>query len=137
MDELDRIRAEKKKKMMEKIKIIDIEGGNTMENGKPVDLSDSNFNEMVNKNSIVIVDFWADWCGPCRMLAPIIEELAKEYCGKATVAKLNVDFNPTTAQQFRVMGIPTMLFFKDGKLVDKIVGVAPKPEIESKINQLM
>jgi thioredoxin 1 len=101
-------------------------------------LSDADFEEKVLKNSLpVIVDFWAAWCGPCRMVAPVLEELASEYNGKAVIAKLNVDENPQTPNQFGIQAIPTMIFFKDGKEVEKVVGVTPKNEIAAKLESLV
>ena len=137
MDEIDRIREEKKRKMLESLQIIDVEGGSMETNGKPVQLSDSDFNKFVQSNDVVLVDCWAEWCGPCKMLEPTIEELAADNAGRAAIAKLNVDLNPAKAQEFKVMGIPTMLLFKQGKLVDKIVGYTQKAEIQAKLNGLM
>ncbi|MFN5842729.1 MAG: thioredoxin, partial [Bacteroidota bacterium] len=83
-------------------------------------ITDSNFNELVNKeNTVAMVDFWAEWCGPCRMIGPSVEELSKEYEGKAVIGKLNVDDNPNIASSFGIRSIPTILFFKNGKVVDK------------------
>ncbi len=101
--------------------------------GKPVDLSDSNFQEAVNGHPLVVVDFWAPWCGPCKVVSPVLEQLASEMVGKATFFKLNVDDNPTISQQFGIQGIPTIMIFKDGKPVDGIVGAAPKQMIEARI----
>ncbi|MBP7183956.1 MAG: thioredoxin [Saprospiraceae bacterium] len=99
------------------------------------EFTDSNFQEKaLNANSVSVVDFWAEWCGPCRMITPIIEELAHEYDGKVTVGKLNVDHNPEVSMQFGVRSIPTILIFKDGKLVDKHVGVTTKKVLSDKIN---
>jgi len=98
---------------------------------EPIHITDSNFNEIVKKNSIVLVDFWAPWCGPCIALAPTIEELAGQYAGKVLVAKLNVDENPNTTQCFQVFSVPTMLMMKDGREVDRIVGLVPKKHIEA------
>lgn len=137
MEEIDRIRNKKMQKMMEKIQVVDLEDNTAGNNGKPVELTDSNFNNIISENDVVLVDCWADWCGPCRMLAPTIDELSREYSGKAVISKLNVDYNPVKAREFKVMGIPTMLLFKHGKLVDKLVGVTPKPMIEAKINSLL
>ena len=102
-------------------------------NNKPIELKDHNFSTEINKNKIVIVDFWAPWCGPCKMTSPIIEQLASEYAGKVVFAKLNVDNNQRTAQKYSVQGIPTLLLFKDGQLIDRLVGAVPKSYIESKI----
>lgn len=99
-----------------------------------VKLTDANFNEEV-KSGVTLVDFWAPWCGPCRMVAPVLEEVAEKYQGKAKIGKLNVDENQATAGEFGIMSIPTMLVFKDGEPVDKIVGAVPKDAIEEKLNQ--
>jgi len=96
--------------------------------------TDDNFNqEALESKNLVIVDFYADWCGPCKMMAPIIEELANEYDGSVKIGKLNVDNNPGTAQKYRVMSIPTILFIKNGTVVDTIVGAVSKSQLESKI----
>lgn len=105
---------------------------------KPIHVSDAEFQEKVlNSSTPVIVDFWAPWCGPCRMVAPILEELAKEYDGKIVVAKVNTDENPQWAMKYGVQGIPTMLFVKDGQLVDRMVGAAPRPFIQQRVNKLL
>jgi thioredoxin 1 len=109
-----------------------------MASDKIVIVTDSDFEEKVMKNQLpVVVDFWAAWCGPCRMVAPILEELAREYDGKAVVAKLNVDENPQMPTQFGIEAIPTMIFFKGGKEMEKLVGVSPKKEIEAKFKALL
>jgi len=100
-------------------------------NSEPAKVTDSNFNEMVNKRSLALIDCWAPWCGPCLALAPIIEELTNEYAGKILVGKLNVDDNPKTAECFQIFTIPTMLIMKDGNEVDRIVGLVPKKYIEA------
>jgi thioredoxin 1 len=105
---------------------------------KPIHVSDAEFQEKVlNSSTLVIVDFWAPWCGPCRMVAPILEELAKEYEGKIVVAKVNTDENPQWAMKYGVQGIPTMLFVKGGQLVDRMVGAAPKPFIQQRVDKLL
>jgi len=93
--------------------------------------------EVTEYKGIVMVDFWAVWCGPCRMIAPTIEELAKDYAGKLKVGKLNTDENADIASKFKIMGIPTIIFFKDGVKVDQIVGAVPKPQLKSKIDALL
>ena len=103
----------------------------------PVQLSDSNLDEILEKNSLVVVDCWAEWCGPCKMLTPIIHELSEDYEGRALVGKLNVDENPQTAMKHQLMAIPTLLFFKNGELVDHIVGVVPKATIEKTISKYL
>jgi thioredoxin 1 len=101
-----------------------------------VAVTDSNFEAEIEKHSgLAVVDFWATWCGPCRTIAPIIDQLALEYVGKAKVAKLDVDINLKTASRFNVRSIPTILFFKDGKLVDQVIGAVQKPALENKFKQ--
>jgi thioredoxin 1 len=94
-------------------------------------VTDADFGaEIEQHEGLAVVDFWATWCGPCRMVAPIVEQLATEYAGKAKVTKLDVDSNQATAMKFRVRSIPTILFFKNGQLVDQVVGAVPKPRLE-------
>src|SRR6059058_5583316 len=98
--------------------------------------TDGNFDTTVVKSDKpVLVDFWAEWCGPCRRLAPTVDALATEYDGRVTVAKMNVDENPSVPGRFMIRGIPTMLIFKDGQLADQIVGLVPKEEIAKKLDQ--
>ena len=99
----------------------------------PVKISDSSFDEATNKYPVLVVDCWAAWCGLCRAIAPVVDELTKTYVGKVVFGKLNVDENPKTAVQFGVMSIPTLLLFKNGKEVDRIIGAIPKQSIESKL----
>ena len=103
---------------------------------KPVELTDSNFADSV-KEGISLVDFWAEWCGPCLLLGPYIEVMAKEYEGKVTIGKLNVDDNPEVSMQFGVRSIPTVLILKDGEVVDKQIGLAPKSVYTGKIEALL
>ena len=99
-------------------------------------LTDDNFDESVIKSSVpVLVDFWAEWCGPCRMIAPTVEALASDYSGKVTVGKLNVDENPKTAMQFAVRSIPTLLLFKDGQVVEQIVGLTDKTRLQGLVEK--
>ena len=99
--------------------------------------TDSNFDsEVLNTDQPVLVDFWATWCGPCRTIAPTIEELATEYEGRAKVVKLDVDNNPQTAMKYGIRSIPSLLFFKDGKPVDQMVGVVPKRVLAEKLDAL-
>jgi thioredoxin 1 len=102
-----------------------------------LEFTDANFEEMVIKSGKpVIVDLWAEWCGPCRMLTPIVEEMAKEYEGRAVIGKLNVDDNPEVTAKYGVRNIPTLLFFKGGEVADKQVGAVPKSALVGKLEKL-
>jgi thioredoxin 1 len=102
---------------------------------KPITVTDATFKETVENNAAVVVDCWAPWCGPCRMIGPIVEELAKDYRGKILFGKLNVDENCEVSAEYQIMSIPTLLVFKNGKLVDRIVGAMPKPMLEQRITR--
>ncbi|MBN1113291.1 MAG: thioredoxin [Bacteroidales bacterium] len=103
-----------------------------------LEITDANFEEIVLKSDKpVLVDFWAVWCGPCRMIAPIVDELHNEFEGKAVIGKVDVDSNPGIAAKYGIRNIPTILFFKNGEVVDKQVGASPKKALEDKINGLM
>lgn len=103
-----------------------------------LEITDDNFqSEIAGAQGLSIVDFWAEWCGPCRMVGPIIEQLADQYAGQVRVGKLDVDHNQRTAAQFNVRSIPTILYFKDGKLVDSVVGALPKQALERKLQEHM
>jgi len=101
----------------------------------PIEVTDSNFDEIIRKDGLVVVDCWAAWCAPCRMIGPIIEELAKEYAGKVLFGKLNVDNNRKVPLEYQIMSIPTILVFKNGELVDRIIGAMPKRILESRITR--
>lgn len=102
-----------------------------------VELTDSNFYEEIEKNKIALVDFWASWCGPCQMMAPVVEELAKEFSGKAKVGKIDVDDNPQVPTDLGVMNIPTIILFKDAKEVERVVGVTSKKDLSHKVKELL
>lgn len=102
-----------------------------------LNISDSNFDAILAEGLPVMVDFWAPWCGPCRRVSPIVEELAGEYAGKVNICKCNVDENDNIPLKYSIRNIPTLLFFKDGQLVDRLVGAVPKQEIEDKLKSLL
>jgi len=102
--------------------------------GKALEITDSNFEEVIGSEKPVLVDFWAEWCGPCRMVGPIVEELAGDYDGKVVVGKVDVDANPMVSAKFGIRSIPTLLLFKDGEIVDKQVGAVPKTVLSQKLD---
>ena len=126
LDELEEIRAKKIKELMNRMSTPKID--------KPIVVSDRNFEQTVKNYPLVVVDCWAAWCAPCRAIAPIVDQLARDYTGKVVFGKLNVDENPETAQRFGIMAIPTLLVMKDSKEVDRVVGVLPKNQLEEKIS---
>lgn len=101
--------------------------------GKTLIINDANFDEIIKGDKPVLVDFWAEWCGPCKMIGPVVEELAGDYEGKAVIAKLNVDENPQVTARYGVRSIPTLLVFKGGQIVDKQVGAVPKSVLDQKL----
>jgi thioredoxin len=127
--ELERIRAGKMKELTAKMK-----GEKPVANA-PIAIDDEHFDDTVKQHSLMLIDCWADWCGPCRLLAPTVDELARDYAGRVTVGKLNVDDNPLTAERFCVMSIPTLLVMKNGVEVDRVVGCVPKELIEEKLKK--
>ena len=102
--------------------------------GKTVEITDANFEEVINSDKPVLVDFWAEWCGPCKMIGPIVEEMAGDYDGKAVIGKVNVDLNPGVSAKFGIRSIPTLLVFKNGEVVDKQVGAVPKNILSKKLD---
>ena len=127
-DEINEIMQKKMKQYKEKMN--DIETNHHI----PIILNDYNFTESVNKFQFLIVDFWAAWCGPCKMISPIIEQLSNELAGKAVFGKLNVDENPNVSNAFGIQSIPTIIIFKNGKTVDRIIGAMTKSQLVLKIS---
>jgi len=133
-NELNRIKLKKMREMMRKVAVQEKK---KVIFDKPVEVTDKTFDETIRNNRLVVVDCWAPWCGPCQMVAPVIEELARQYAGKVLFGKLNVDENPLVAMQYGIMSIPTLLFFKSGELIDRIVGAIPKQMLEQKIKSFL
>lgn len=131
--ELKRIRVKRMKELMERAVREAASSRETL--SSPITVSDADFDQIVQKYPLIVVDFWAPWCGPCRMMAPIIGELAKDYTGKVAFGKLNVDENPQTTARFGIMGIPTFLIIKNGKEVERLVGAVPKQSLETKLRK--
>ncbi|CUT04808.1 thioredoxin [Candidatus Kryptobacter tengchongensis] len=103
-----------------------------------IELTDLNFeDEVLKSDKLVLVDFWAEWCAPCRMIAPIIEEIANEYADRLKVGKLNVDYNPKTAMKYGIMSIPTLLLFQNGRVIEQIVGAMPKKNLLAKLEKYL
>ena len=139
-EEYERIRQKKLKELMEEVSKND-EGVSLKESkpasDKPVELTDTTFMQTIRNHSVVVVDCWAPWCGPCRMVEPIVEEMALDYAGRILFGKLNVDDNKRVAKQYNIMSIPTLLVFKNGKLVDQIVGAMPRQMLEPKLTRYL
>jgi thioredoxin 1 len=102
-----------------------------------LEVTDNNFEELVNAGKPMVLDFWAEWCGPCRMVGPVIDVLAEEYAGRVTIGKIDVDSNDEVVSRFGIRNIPTVIFFKDGEMVDKLVGAAQKSDYAEKIDALL
>jgi thioredoxin 1 len=127
MGEIEEIKKRKIEELMKKMNYPN----------KTVEITDGNFTETIQKYSLVVVDCWADWCGPCRMIAPTLEQMAKDLSGKLVFGKLNVDHNREIPAKFNIMSIPTLLIFKNGKLVDTVTGALPREMIEAKLQPHM
>ncbi len=103
---------------------------------EPVEISGDEIDGFLTEHGTVLLDFWAPWCGPCRMIAPVLEEIAQEMAGQVAIGKINVDHDQAAAQRFNVQGIPTLVLAKDGKIVDRVVGAAPKAQLKARLEQL-
>lgn len=101
------------------------------------EFTDANFDELLSSNKVVVADFWATWCGPCKAMGPSIDELATEYEGKALIGKVDVEENNDLAEKYAIRSVPTIIFFKDGEMVDKVVGLQPKAALDAKIKELI
>jgi len=125
-----------KKRKMEQYINNYMKGGKNMENmpDSPIQVTDADFDEIVRKYDTVVIDCWAPWCGPCRMVGPVIDELAKEMHGNVVFGKLNVDENQTIPSRHQIMSIPTLLVFKNGDLVDRLIGAMPKEQLKQKLS---
>ncbi|MCW7076448.1 MAG: thioredoxin [Candidatus Syntropharchaeales archaeon] len=130
-DELEAIKKRKLEELMRKTaepeEII----------SSPITITDASFEEIIKKHPLVVIDCWAAWCGPCRMIAPTIDAMARDYAGKIVFGKLNVDENPNTSRKYRIMSIPLLLIFKNGVHVDQIIGAVPREMIEQKIRRYL
>ena len=139
-EELERIRQKKFKELMEQSskrseRSSRKKGEQFLTN--PFEVTDTTFTETIRNHSLVVVECWAPWCGPCHMVAPIVEEMARDYAGKILFGKLNVDENPRVATQYQIMSIPTLLVFKNGQLRDQILGAMPRQMLEPKITRYL
>jgi len=135
-EELERIRLKKLKEMRKQRVSYNLSDSlEEKKEDKPIKVTDSTFTKIVQKHPLMVIDCWAEWCAPCHMIAPIIEELAKDYAGKVVFGKLNVDENRKVAMQYQIMSIPTLLVFKGGQLVDRIIGAVPRQMLEPKIKR--
>jgi len=135
MDELEEIRRRKLKELEQKY--LKEPAVNKLLIDKPVEVDDRTLGQFVETHPVVVLDCWAPWCGPCRMIAPIIEKLAKKYAGRIVFGKLNVDENQETALKYQIMAIPTLLLFKNGRLVDRVVGFMPEGALERRVAALL
>jgi len=130
VDELEWIKQKKLREIMDRMKADDSKDDWP---DKPLEVTDASFEEVIQRYPVVVVDCWAAWCGPCHMVAPVVDELARDYRGKIVFAKLDVDSNAATAMRYGISSIPTLLVLKNGQLVGRIIGAMPRPSLESQI----
>jgi thioredoxin 1 len=131
--EIEKIRERKAKELKERLSKKSPKGAAN----KPIEVNDQTFDGAVKDHKIMVIDCWAEWCGPCRMISPTIEAMAKDYAGKVVFGKLNVDENAETATKYCITSIPTLLFFKDSKLVGQLIGAVPRQQIEQRLKIVM
>jgi thioredoxin 1 len=134
-EDLEKIKRRRLEEMMKSVSEKNVNKPPLQASNEPVDLTDATFNKFVEDNHLSVIDCWAPWCGPCRFVTPVVEELARDYVGKISFGKLNVDNNQRVAAQYGIMSIPTLLIFKDRKLVDQIVGAMPRQMLEPRITR--
>jgi thioredoxin 1 len=134
---LDDLEDLKRKKMFELMRKAAEQESKKNYPTKPVEVTDATFYNFIKQYPVVVVDCWAPWCGPCRMISPVIEELASDYAGKVVFGKLNVDENPAVAAEYGIMSIPTLLFARNGEVVDRLIGAVPRQIIEAKLRQIL
>jgi len=134
-EDLEKIKRKRLEEMMKSISEKNVKKTSLQTSSKPVDLTDATFNKFVEDNNLSVIDCWAPWCGPCRFVSPVVEELARDYVEKISFGKLNVDKNQRVAAQYGIRSIPTLLVFKDRKLVDQIVGAMPRQMLEPRITR--
>jgi thioredoxin 1 len=132
--ELDEIMARKRSELLTNAQLGESKPSSI---SSPITLTDSNFDQSLKENPLLVVDFWAVWCGPCRMVSPVIEQLASELAGKVVFGKLNVDENPAISRAFGIQSIPTIAIFKNGKAIDAIVGAVSKSQMQSTISKYL
>jgi len=134
---LDELEDLKRKKMFELMRKASEQESKKNYPSKPVEVTDATFYDFIKQYPVVVVDCWAPWCGPCQMISPVIEDLASDYAGKVVFGKLNVDENPAVAAEYGIMSIPTLLFARNGEVVDRLIGAVPRQVIEAKLRLLL
>ncbi|HDJ25747.1 MAG TPA: thioredoxin [Candidatus Bathyarchaeota archaeon] len=136
-EELRRLREAKLRELLRRLRERKRRARRRGALSKPVELTDETFEHFIREHELAVVDFWAPWCLPCRVMAPVIEELARDYAGRVAFGKLNVDENLLTPLAFGIQGIPTLIFFRRGRAVDRLVGAVPRQVVEARLKRLM